>query len=105
MIALKYIYAVGSFVLVSSLMIRLVHCTRRVFKSILSQESWCVKGSKQGLDLSDLAKIEEEIEHPVELFRIWRDEARRYNPRAPDACCLATVSKSVHRRSIFVTFT
>ena len=51
-------------------------------------------GSKQGLDLSDLAKIEEEIEHPVELFRIWRDQARRYNPRAPDACCLATVSKN-----------
>ena len=51
-------------------------------------------GSKQGLDLSDLAKIEEEIEHPVDLFRIWRDQARRYNPRAPDACCLATVSKN-----------
>ncbi|XP_012142678.1 pyridoxine/pyridoxamine 5'-phosphate oxidase isoform X3 [Megachile rotundata] len=51
-------------------------------------------GSKQGVDLSDLAKIEEETDNPIELFRIWRDEARKYNPRAPDACCLATVSKN-----------
>ncbi|XP_076645640.1 pyridoxine/pyridoxamine 5'-phosphate oxidase isoform X1 [Halictus rubicundus] len=47
----------------------------------------------QGSDLSDLAKIEGILDHPVDLFRIWHDEARRYNPRAPDACCLATVSK------------
>ncbi|XP_012142677.1 pyridoxine/pyridoxamine 5'-phosphate oxidase isoform X2 [Megachile rotundata] len=75
-------------------MIGLVHCCRRVVKSILLRESWFVKGSKQGVDLSDLAKIEEETDNPIELFRIWRDEARKYNPRAPDACCLATVSKN-----------
>ncbi|CAD1476136.1 unnamed protein product [Heterotrigona itama] len=49
--------------------------------------------SKEGSGLSDLAKIEEVVDHPVELFRIWHDEARRFNPRAPDACCLATTSK------------
>ncbi|XP_043511425.1 pyridoxine/pyridoxamine 5'-phosphate oxidase-like [Frieseomelitta varia] len=49
--------------------------------------------SKEGLGLSDLAKIEEVVDHPVELFRIWHDDARRFNPRAPVACCLATTSK------------
>ncbi|KAF3426841.1 hypothetical protein E2986_12651 [Frieseomelitta varia] len=54
-----------------------------------------VKTSKEGLGLSDLAKIEEVVDHPVELFRIWHDDARRFNPRAPVACCLATTSKLV----------
>ncbi|XP_015432376.1 PREDICTED: pyridoxine/pyridoxamine 5'-phosphate oxidase isoform X2 [Dufourea novaeangliae] len=49
-------------------------------------------GSRKS-DLSDVAKIEQILDHPVDLFRIWHDEARKRNPRTPDACCLATVSK------------
>ncbi|XP_003400180.2 pyridoxine/pyridoxamine 5'-phosphate oxidase isoform X2 [Bombus terrestris] len=49
--------------------------------------------SKKGSDLSDVAKIEELVDHPVELFRIWRDEARRYDATLVDICCLSTVSK------------
>ncbi|XP_033358291.1 pyridoxine/pyridoxamine 5'-phosphate oxidase isoform X1 [Bombus vosnesenskii] len=49
--------------------------------------------SKKLSDLSDLAKIEEVVDHPVELFRIWRDEAHRYNATLVDICCLSTVSK------------
>ncbi|XP_053995942.1 pyridoxine/pyridoxamine 5'-phosphate oxidase [Hylaeus anthracinus] len=49
-------------------------------------------GSK-GTDLSDVARIENVQDHPIDLFRIWHDEVRRYKPREPDVCCLATVSK------------
>lgn len=47
----------------------------------------------KGLELSDVARIDQVLDHPVDLFRIWHDEFRKYNPRAPNACCLATVSK------------
>ncbi|XP_017766537.1 PREDICTED: pyridoxine/pyridoxamine 5'-phosphate oxidase isoform X1 [Eufriesea mexicana] len=50
-------------------------------------------GSDKEWDLSDVAKIEEVVDHPVELFRIWHNETRKYNATAPDACCLATTSK------------
>ncbi|XP_071867645.1 pyridoxine/pyridoxamine 5'-phosphate oxidase [Bombus fervidus] len=42
---------------------------------------------------SDLAQIEEVVDHPVNLFRIWRDEARKYNATFVDVCCLSTTSK------------
>lgn len=58
------------------------------------------KESKKLSDLSDLAKIEEVVDHPVELFRIWRDEAHRYNATLVDICCLSTVSKLVLTISI-----
>lgn len=53
-------------------------------------------------DLSDLARIEEAVDHPVELFKIWHAERRRYDADTPDACCLATTSKDckVSARSV-----
>ncbi|XP_076240420.1 pyridoxine/pyridoxamine 5'-phosphate oxidase [Calliopsis andreniformis] len=47
----------------------------------------------KGSDISDVAKIDRVFEHPVDLFKVWHDEYRKYNPKAPNACCLATVSK------------
>lgn len=49
--------------------------------------------SKSQRNISDLAKIEEVVDHPIELFRIWHDEAQKYNSKALDICCLATTSK------------
>lgn len=54
-----------------------------------------LKESKSQRNISDLAKIEEVVDHPIELFRIWQDEARKYNSKALDICCLATTSKLV----------
>ncbi|XP_060824201.1 pyridoxine/pyridoxamine 5'-phosphate oxidase [Bombus pascuorum] len=49
--------------------------------------------SKKTLEPSDLAKIEEVVDHPVNLFRIWQNEARRYNATLVNVCCLSTTSK------------
>ncbi|XP_043256337.1 pyridoxine/pyridoxamine 5'-phosphate oxidase [Colletes gigas] len=73
-------------------LLRTVHSTRCVSKPVPIRESSSAKESK-GSDLSDVARIDEILDHPIDLFRIWHDEARKYNPKMPDACCLATVSK------------
>ncbi|XP_017891835.2 uncharacterized protein LOC108632050 isoform X2 [Ceratina calcarata] len=69
------------------------HRLGKVKSMLLFWGSSSAKGSKGTLELSDVAKIEEEIDHPIELFKIWREETRRYSPNTPDACCLATTSK------------
>ncbi|XP_076678993.1 pyridoxine/pyridoxamine 5'-phosphate oxidase isoform X2 [Andrena cerasifolii] len=58
-----------------------------------SQVGGIKRMESKGPQLSGLARIDQVLDHPVDLFRIWHDEFRRFNPSAPDACCLATVSK------------
>ncbi|KAG7188565.1 hypothetical protein KM043_008196 [Ampulex compressa] len=51
--------------------------------------------TSQDVGFSDLAVIENIVDDPVDLFRLWHHEARMYVDGAPDACCLATVSKDM----------
>ncbi|XP_076757582.1 pyridoxine/pyridoxamine 5'-phosphate oxidase [Xylocopa sonorina] len=76
--------------------------TRCVIKSIPLWESSSAKGSTGNEEPSDLARIDATIDHPVELFKVWHEERRRYDPNTPDACCLATTSKDckVSARSV-----
>ncbi|CAK9827156.1 Pyridoxine/pyridoxamine 5'-phosphate oxidase [Anthophora retusa] len=77
-----------------SVILWLVRSARCIIKSFPLWETWSAKGSRKKLDLSDLAKIEEAADHPVELFSSWYAEARRYKVQAANACCLATTSKN-----------
>lgn len=42
-------------------------------------------------DCIGLARIDP-VDHPVDLFRIWRDETKKFQTGLIDVCCLATVS-------------
>lgn len=71
--------------------------TRSVTKPFPVQELSSAKQLKNS-DFSDLAKIDPVLEHPVDMFRSWREEAQNHKAKGLDICCLATVSKSVHHR-------
>jgi len=42
-------------------------------------------------DCIGLARIDP-VDHPVDLFRLWRDETKKFQTGLIDVCCLATVS-------------
>ncbi|XP_043269690.1 pyridoxine/pyridoxamine 5'-phosphate oxidase-like [Venturia canescens] len=44
---------------------------------------------------SDLARIEIKTQHPLDLFKEWHEEAKKYSNGIPNALCLATVSKDL----------
>lgn len=45
-------------------------------------------------NISDLSKIEEEFNNPMDLFNHWYEEAKKHVTEGlPHVCCLATVSK------------
>lgn len=44
-------------------------------------------------DCVGLARIDP-VDNPVDLFRIWRDETKKFHTGLVDVCCLATVSSS-----------
>ena len=52
-----------------------------------------VKKSTSPTELSDLARIKIKTEDPLDLFKEWHEEAKKYSDGIPNALCLATVSK------------
>ncbi|KAK2575540.1 hypothetical protein KPH14_011260 [Odynerus spinipes] len=44
-------------------------------------------------EFSDLARIDDVFDDPLDLFRSWHSEARKYKSNMPDGLCLATTNK------------
>ncbi|KAI4481455.1 hypothetical protein M0804_009575 [Polistes exclamans] len=52
-----------------------------------------LKDTKVSEEFSDLSRIDGIVDDPLDLFRSWHKESRKYKYNLPDVFCLATTSK------------